>query len=604
MDETYRRQRALTLLQNVFGYPSFRGYQAEIIDRVVAGGNALVLMPTGGGKSLCYQIPALLREGVAIVVSPLIALMQDQVVTLVELGIAAAYLSSATPHHVVCDIVQRARTGALDLLYVAPERLLTPRFLDFLASLKIALFAIDEAHCVSHWGHDFRPEYQQLGRIVNDYPHIPRIALTATADQQTRADIVHYLSLAEASLFLSSFDRPNVFYRVVEKHNAKKQLLSFIQAEYLGISGIVYCLSRKRVEEVALWLTENGIRALPYHAGLAHDVRERHQREFLRNDGVVMVATLAFGMGVDKPDVRFVAHIDMPRSVENFYQESGRAGRDGLPATSWLCYGLNDVVQLASMIRDSELTDERQKQVELTKLDAMLAFCEAADCRRQHLLAYFGEQRARCGQCDHCLDPPERFDATLPVQQLLSCIYRVGQRYSAGHVIHILMGKAYPSVLACGHDRLSTFGIGRGLNQRAWRSIIRQLVAKKILEVDIARGQALVLTEACRSILRGTETLWLRPLSTPRTVPRPSAQRWLRTERDEQLWQRLRQWRKACADEHNVPAYVIFSDRTLQELVQCRPGSLAEFAKIYGLGEQKVARYGSTLLALLRENRP
>ncbi len=595
-------QDALTLLSTVFGYPAFRGEQEDIVNHVAAGGNALVLMPTGGGKSLCYQIPALMRSGMALVVSPLIALMQDQVGALTELGVAAACLNSATSPEDARDIARRAKSGELDLLYVAPERLLTPRFLSFLDSVPLALVAIDEAHCVSHWGHDFRPEYQQLGRLVERFPGVPRIALTATADQQTRADILHYLQLGDARVFLSSFDRPNLFYQVLEKHNAKKQVLSFIQSEHPGASGIVYCLSRKRVEEMAEWLVDNGIHALPYHAGLGHEVRERNQREFIREESVVMVATLAFGMGIDKPDVRFVAHVDMPKSPENFYQESGRAGRDGLPATSWMCYGLNDVVQLSGMIQNSDMAD-LQKQVELNKLDAMLAFCETPGCRRQHILGFFGETSQPCGHCDNCLNPPVLYDATVPVQKMLSCIYRVGQRFAASHVVDVLMGKTTPLVESTGHFGLKTFGVGKEFNQRQWRSVIRQLVARKLIEVDLARGQSLVLTESCRPLLKGEEQIFLRPLAAEKPSIRQTTDRWLRTEREERLWQALRRWRKGRADEHNVPAYAVCSDKTLRELVERRPENARELTRIYGLGELKLARYGNDLLALLQENR-
>jgi ATP-dependent DNA helicase RecQ len=595
-------QDAHTLLQNVFGYPAFRGKQAEIIGHVAGGGHALVLMPTGGGKSLCYQIPALMRDGVGIVVSPLIALMQDQVAALTEAGVAAGCLNSATPPDEARDIARRARAGTLDLLYVAPERLLSPRFLEFLSSLQIALFAIDEAHCVSQWGHDFRPEYQQLGELARRFPQVPRLALTATADLRTREDILHYLQLQDSPLFLSSFDRPNLFYQVVEKHNAKKQLLSFIQSEFPGVSGIVYCLSRRRVEETAAWLSENGIHALPYHAGLSHETREANQRAFLREDAVVMVATVAFGMGIDKPDVRFVAHIDMPKSPENFYQESGRAGRDGLPATCWLCYGLNDMVQLTRMIQESEMA-EAQKQVELAKLDAMLAICETAGCRRQQILSHFGEPIEPCGHCDNCLSPPVTYDATVSVQKLLSCIYRVGQRYSASHVVDVLLGRDSPAIRAAGHDKLSTYGIGRELNQRGWRSVVRQLVARKLLYVDFVRGQSLVLAEGCRDILKGRETIWLRPLAEGGKSGRAGAERWLRTEREERLWQSLRSWRKQVADEHNVPAYAVFSDRTLRQLVEDKPDNRSMLARIHGLGELKLARYGDDLLELMRQGR-
>ncbi|MDE1714016.1 DNA helicase RecQ (plasmid) [Chromobacterium amazonense] len=591
---------AVSILNHIFGYPEFRGQQLEIVDQVAQGGHALVLMPTGGGKSLCYQIPALLRDGVAIVVSPLIALMQDQVATLQELGVAAACLNSATGPDEARDIARQARAGTLDLLYVAPERLLTPRFLEFLSQLKIALFAIDEAHCVSHWGHDFRPEYQQLGLLAERFPQVPRIALTATADEQTRLDIIHYLKLAEARVFLSSFDRPNLFYQVVEKHNAKKQLLDFIRQEHQGATGIVYCLSRKRVEDTAQWLRENGIEALAYHAGMSHAEREANQRLFLREDGIVMVATVAFGMGIDKPDVRFVAHIDMPKSPENFYQESGRAGRDGLPSASWLCYGLNDVVQLRQMIEGGEMA-ELQKQVELSKLDAMLAFCETAGCRRQHILAHFGETSKPCGHCDNCLHPPITYDATESVRKLLSCIYRVGQRFPTGHVIDVLLGRQNASISHHRHDQLSTYGIGKDMNQRWWRSIVRQLVARQLVQVDIARGQSLVLTDACRPLLKGEQTIYLRPLADEKkSRGSGGADRWLRTEREERLWQALRRWRRQVADEHNVPTYAVFSDRTLRDLVEKRPDSLAGLQRIYGLGELKLARYGDALLDCLR----
>ncbi|AQR63958.1 DNA helicase RecQ [Aquaspirillum sp. LM1] len=593
---------ALTLLQQVFGYPEFRGLQAEIVTHVAEGQNALVLMPTGGGKSLCFQLPALLRPGVTVVVSPLIALMEDQVAALSELGVAAAYLNSTVEADEARRIAQAARSGELKLLYVAPERLMSARFLSFLDTLDLALFAIDEAHCVSQWGHDFRPEYQQLGVLAERFPAIPRVALTATADPQTREEILHYLHLGNARVFLSSFDRPNITYTVVEKHQAKKQLSSYIQQHHAGQSGIVYCLSRKRVEDTAAWLVEQGISALPYHAGLPSALRSTHQRRFLREEGIVMVATVAFGMGIDKPDVRFVAHLDLPRSPEGFYQESGRAGRDGLPAASWLCFGLSDMVQLQQMLFESE-QDQARKQVELGKLDAMLAYCETAACRRQLLLAHFGEAIEPCGKCDNCLNPPKTFDATTLAQKVLSCIYRVNQRCAANHVIDILLGRDSEGVRQRGHQQLSTFGIGKELNQRGWRSVIRQLVAQGYLTVDVSAYQSLKLTETCRAVLRGETSVFLRPIRNDAPSKSVSdSDRWLRTEREERIWQALRTWRKKLADEHNVPAYAVLSDKSLRDLTERRPQNEDALRQIYGIGEMKLARYGTGLLEILRES--
>ena len=587
------------ILHDVFGYPEFRGQQAEIIDTVASGNNALVLMPTGAGKSLCYQIPALMRTGVAIVVSPLIALMQDQVTALTVNGISAACVYSGTSSEEVRRIADEIMAERLRLLYVAPERLVMPRFLQFLHQTNISLFAIDEAHCVSQWGHDFRPEYQQLSILADQFTDIPRIALTATADTATRHDIQHYLNLTEAPVFISSFNRPNIDYQVVEKNNGKKQLLQFIRSQMNGQNGIVYCLSRKKVEDIAAFLCENGLTALPYHAGLDWHTRSLNQRRFTQEDGIIVVATVAFGMGIDKPDVRFVAHLDMPASIEHFYQESGRAGRDGLPAISWLCYGLNDWVLLRERIQLAE-RDATQKQIDLQKLDSMLAFCETAACRRQLLLHYFCEDSQTCGHCDNCIDPPQKFDGTILVQKLLSCVYRVGQRFATSHVIDVLRGRDSEWVHRFGHQQLSTFGIGHEQTAKEWRMVVRQCVAAGYLSVDIA-NQALQLTESARAVLKNQQQVWLRPLKHDKTRPSQSNDIWLRTEREERLWQTLRSWRKERASKNNVPAYTIFADRTLQDLVRHPPTTLADLNHIYGLGESKIRNFGTEILVLCQK---
>ncbi len=590
---------ARRILHDVFGYTEFRGEQAEIIQTLAQGQNVLALMPTGAGKSLCYQIPALMREGVAIVVSPLIALMQDQVAALTAAGVQAACVHSGSEQDSIQQIAADIHQGCLKLLYVAPERLVSPRFLRFLDSLHVSLFAIDEAHCVSQWGHDFRPEYQQLGMLASRYPKVPRIALTATADKATRADIVHYLHLEDAPFFLSSFDRPNIDYQVIEKNNGKKQLLQFIQRQMRNQSGIVYCLSRKRVEDIAAFLREQHIDALPYHAGLDWSVRAEHQRRFTQEDNIVMVATVAFGMGIDKPDVRFVAHLDMPPSIEHFYQESGRAGRDGLPAVSWLCYGLNDWVLLRERIAEAE-RDEAQKQIDLQKLDAMLGFCETAACRRTLLLRYFEEDSTPCGHCDNCREPPPRFDGTVLAQKLLSCVYRVGQTFATGYVIDVLRGKDNDWIRRMGHHALSTFGVGQELSDKEWRSVVRQCIAQGYLNLAAGQHQALQLSEHARAVLKGEEIVWLRVLKRDKKTDYDVKSTWLRTEREERLWQALRTWRKQRAQAANVPAYVIFADRTLQELVKNPPKNQQDLVGIYGMGENKLANFGADILRLCR----
>ncbi|PWB40923.1 MAG: DNA helicase RecQ [Rhodocyclales bacterium] len=593
---------ALALLNDVFGYPAFRGQQAEIIDRVAGGGDALVLMPTGGGKSLCYQIPALLRPGTAIVISPLIALMQDQVAALREAGVRAACLHSGQTA-ADADLAGCAFTdGQLDLLYVSPERLLSPYFTSLLTKAArhgIALFAIDEAHCVSQWGHDFRPEYLKLGFLHERWPDVPRIALTATADETTRKEIVANLQLGDARIFISSFDRPNIRYQIVEKANARAQLLAFLRAEHAGEAGIVYCLSRRKVEETAAFLCAEGIRALPYHAGMDSPDRERNQTAFLREDGVVMVATIAFGMGIDKPDVRFVAHLDLPKSIEGYYQETGRAGRDGLPADAWMAYGLADVVQQRRMILESQ-ADERHKRVATAKLDALLGLCETTACRRQRLLAYFGEESGPCGNCDTCLDPPQTWDGTEAVRKALSCVYRTGQRFGAGHVIDVLTGRDDERVRQWGHDKLSTYGIGADIAEKEWRGIFRQMVALGLLAVDHAHG-SLVLTAASRPVLKGEQDVPLRRAPEKKKAATTKSRRIdsdLGAE-EHALFERLRAWRAATAKEHGVPAYVILHDATLLELVRARPQSLDEMRHVSGIGARKLENFGEALLELL-----
>ncbi len=599
---------ALDLLQSVFGYPGFRGQQQAVIEHLSEGGDALVLMPTGGGKSLCYQIPALLRQGTAIVVSPLIALMQDQVDALREAGVAAAYLNSSLAADAQREVERQLLAGALNLLYVAPERLLTPRFLDQLERTEVALFAIDEAHCVSQWGHDFRPEYRELAILHQRFAQVPRIALTATADPRTRAEIVERLSLHNARQFVSSFDRPNIRYRVGLRHNAKRQLGEFLLG-HEGESGIVYCLSRRKVDDTAAWLAGTGIEALPYHAGLDAATRAKNQQRFLREDGVVMVATVAFGMGIDKPDVRFVAHLDLPRSIEGYYQETGRAGRDGLPAEAWMIYGLSDVVTLSQMIAQSESADER-KRVERQKLESLLAYAETTGCRRRMLLGAFGEgYPGPCGHCDNCIAPPKTWDATVPAQKALSAVYRTGQRFGSGHVIDVLRGEETERVLSLDHHRLSTFGVGAEMDDKQWRSVFRQLLAAGLLEADAEGYGTLRLTAASRVVLSGGQRVKLREDARPERAAgrRRDSQRAagsgsgsLGIEAYEQpLWDELRALRTRLAKQQGVPPYVVFHDATLLAMLRALPADEDELAGISGVGEAKLKRYGRDFLAVI-----
>ena len=599
----------LQRLNEVFGYSSFRGEQQAIVEHVSAGGDALVLMPTGGGKSLCYQLPALLREGVAIVVSPLIALMQDQVDALQQLGVRAAFLNSSLDAESAREVTARLMHGDLQILYVAPERLLMSNFLGLLEQIElgtgIALFAIDEAHCVSQWGHDFRPEYRQLTVLHERFPQVPRIALTATADAPTRAEIVERLALENARQFVSSFDRPNIRYRVTLKDNARQQLEDFIEAEHANDAGIIYCLSRRKVEETAEWLKSRGWDAQPYHAGLDASIRNANQRRFLREDGVIMVDTVAFGMGLDKTNVRFVAHLDLPKSMEGYYQETGRAGRDGLPANAWMAYGLGDVVSMRKML-DSGDAPEQRKQVERQKLDALLGFCESTACRHQTLLRYFGEQHpGDCGQCDNCLQPVDTWDATQAAQMALSCVYRTGQRFGVVHLIDVLLGKVTPRVAQFSHQALSTFGIGKELSQQQWNSVFRQLVAGGFLEADIEAYGGLKLTTLSRPVLRSETEVWLRRDNevVKRKVSKAgrgaNAKEAYVAVSEDPLWYLLKDKRTELARDQGVPPYLIFHDSTLLEFLNRRPTNLSQMANISGVGQAKLERYGEAFLQVL-----
>ena len=595
------------ILHSVFGYERFRGPQAEVIGTLMAGGDALVLMPTGGGKSLCYQIPAIARPGTGIVVSPLIALMQDQVAALKQAGARAEFLNSTLDAAQARDIEAQLLRGELDLLYVAPERLLLDRTLDLLARAKLALFAIDEAHCVSQWGHDFRPEYMGLNVLHERFPDVPRIALTATADEPTRREIIARLKLEDARVFISSFDRPNIRYRIRQSNaggSAREQLLRFIREEHAGDAGIVYCLSRKRVDEIAAWLAANGLAALPYHAGLSAEVRTANQSRFLNEEGVIIVATIAFGMGIDKPNVRFVAHLNLPKSVEAYYQETGRAGRDGLPADAWMIYGLQDVITLRQMLESSE-SDDAHKRVERHKLDAMLGLCELTTCRRQALLTYFSETLPKpCGNCDTCLEPPETWDATVPAQKALSCVHRTGQRFGVNYLVDVLLGKDDDRIKRFGHDQLSTFGIGKELDNNEWRGVFRQLISRSLLAVDLEGHGGLRLTDLSRPVLRGEERLMLRrdvkPEKTKKTKTPRAARSPFTKETDQRLWEALRARRLELAKKQGVPPYVVFHDATLAEMVERRPRTLNDLAHISGVGERKLAAYGEDFIGVIR----
>ena len=618
---------ALEVLRSVFGYSAFRGQQADIIAHVIRGGDALVLMPTGGGKSLCYQVPALVRDGITVVVSPLIALMRDQVTALRELGVRAAYLNSSLDPAEAREVERAMVRGELDLVYVAPERLVTPRFLDLLDRTKLALFALDEAHCVSQWGHDFRPEYLQLSILHERHPMVPRIALTATADAQTRAEIKEKLGLTEARVFLSSFDRPNITYRVVPKKSERQQMLAFLRDNHPEDAGIIYCMSRAKVEEIASWLNQQGREALPYHAGLAPEVREANQDLFIKGEGIVMVATVAFGMGIDKPNVRFVCHLDPPKSLEAYYQETGRGGRDGLPANAWMSYGMADVVSLRQMLEQSEAGDSHRR-VERSKLEALLGFCETSSCRRQVLLNYFGETLAEpCGNCDTCLEPVETWDGTIAAQKALSAVYRTGQRYGAGHLIDVLLGNSTEKVAQQAHDALKTFGCGKELSKAEWQSVYRQLVAAGFLTVDLEGYGGFRLTDAGIPVIKGQTTVKLRkdPVVEKRRgvhdalrrhvsrggsggassgslsgegVSRAGARGTL-SPADDALWHALKDCRTELARAQGVPPYVIFHDSTLLEMVASRPRDRQSFARLPGVGARKLDRYAEAFLDVI-----
>ena len=588
------------ILQHVFGFPDFRAPQDEIISTLVDGGDVLVLMPTGGGKSLCYQIPAIAREGVGIVISPLIALMQNQVDALKQLGVSATFLNSTLAFEAVQRIEQSLRQGEVDLLYLAPERLVQPATLALLRELDISLFAIDEAHCVSQWGHDFRADYLHLNILATEFPSVPRIALTATADIRTRTEIVSRLSLDEARQFIVGFDRPNIRYRIALKTNPRQQLLQFLKNEHRNDAGIIYCLSRRKTEETATWLSQQGFEALPYHAGLDSETRAKNQARFLNEESIIIVATIAFGMGIDKPDVRFVAHLDLPKTVESYYQETGRAGRDGEAANAWLVYGLQDVIKLRQMMEKSEGSDEH-KRAEQHRLNAMLGLCEITSCRRHALLRYFDEDSPeRCGNCDTCIDPVDTWDGTEAAQKALSAVFRTDQRFGVNHLIDVLQGSNTEKIRQFEHDKLSTFGIGQTLDINQWRSVFRQLVARGYLSVDLERYGALRLEQKCRPLLKGEQQIELRRDSGKKAVARQTKTP-LPEDINVGLWEALRECRRLFAEAQGVPPYVIFHDKTLREMAEQMPQNTSEFGLLTGVGERKLEKYSEAFLAVIQE---
>ena len=592
----------LSILNHTYGYDQFRGQQAEIIDYIVGGGDAFVLMPTGSGKSLCYQIPALCRDGVGVVVSPLIALMQDQITALEQVGIAAGAINSGMSDIDVFKVKQKLENNQLDLLYVAPERLVMPDFLNSLEGVRIGLFAIDEAHCVSQWGHDFRPDYTALSFLADRFKGIPRVALTATADQATRKDIIERLKLEKGKTFIGGFDRPNIHYSILERDNPKKQVFDFIQNHHPEDSGIIYCISRKRVDDMAEWLQGKGLHALPYHAGLPAEVRSKNQTRFLQEDKVIIVATIAFGMGIDKPDVRYVAHMNIPKSIEAYYQETGRAGRDGLPSNAFMIYGMDDAAMQRNWIEDSE-APEIQKRIEHQKLNALLGLCEAAICRRQVLLEYFDDTGEPCGNCDTCDTKPETFDGTIPAQMALSAVYRTGQRFGVVYVVAVLMGKEDDRIARFGHDQQSTFGIGKQLSKAEWQNVFRQLVSRNLLRVDVNEHNGIKITEKGFAFLKKKESIHFRKVRERKAGKKEKAARRTKValdgEGDQVLYENLREARQKMAKARRVPAYVIFHDKTLIELARIRPKSLEEMLEINGVGESKLKKFGQTLLDVI-----